>query len=128
LDRVSALHHTLTFEIVHPEKFLRIGPAHHCGLTVSGECGLQDWSLCVYGRGQSEVENTISSPCLKTTVHIVWPTASCVFFSFNANQAVWSIHRVTMTSFCSISMPVDFFRHLVGKKLREMFVTVMALK
>ena len=25
-------------------------------------------------------------------------------------------------------MPVDFFRHLVGKKLREMFVTVMALK
>ena len=53
--------------------------AHHCGLTVSGECGVQDWSLCVYGRGQSEVENTISSPCLKTTVHIVWPTASCVF-------------------------------------------------
>ena len=26
LDRVSALHHTWTFEIVHPEKFLRIGP------------------------------------------------------------------------------------------------------
>jgi len=27
LDSVSALHNTLTFEIVHPEKFLRIGPA-----------------------------------------------------------------------------------------------------
>jgi len=26
LDRVSALHHTRTFEIVYPEKFLRIGP------------------------------------------------------------------------------------------------------
>ena len=26
MDRVSALHHTRTFEIVHPEKFLRIGP------------------------------------------------------------------------------------------------------
>jgi len=25
LDGVSALHHTCTFEIVHPEKFLRIG-------------------------------------------------------------------------------------------------------
>jgi len=27
LDRLSALHHTWTFEILHPEKFLRIGPA-----------------------------------------------------------------------------------------------------
>ena len=30
LDRVSALHHTWTFEIVHPEKFLRIGPGLNC--------------------------------------------------------------------------------------------------
>ena len=27
------------------------------------------------------------------------------------------IHRVTMTRFCSISMPVDFCRHLVGKNV-----------
>ena len=29
------------------------------------------------------------------------------------------IHRVTVTQFCSISMPVDFCRRLVGKTLRN---------
>ena len=27
----------------------------------------------------------------------------------------FSIHGVTVTQFCSISMPIDFCRHLVGK-------------
>ena len=30
---------------------------------------------------------------------------------------IYSPHRVTVTEFCSISMPVDFCRHLVGKTL-----------
>ena len=39
---------------------------------------------------------------------------------------VGAIHRVTMTSFRSISMPAGFRRHLVGK-LSEMFLTVMGV-
>jgi len=37
--------------------------------------------------------------------------------SFVPNEVVLLVHRVTMTSFRSLSTPADFRRHLVGKAL-----------
>ena len=39
-----------------------------------------------------------------------------------------AMHRATVTLFCSISMPVDFCRHLVDKNSQKCFLAVIALK
>ena len=44
----------------------------------------------------------------------------------NMDNNMHTIYRVTVTLFCSISMPVDFC--LVGKNSERCFVTVIALK
>ena len=72
---------------------------------------------CHYVVNENEANRHVQQPnCVKDIhIQIQWP-------SFSKR-----IHRVTVKSFCSISMPVVFCRHLVGKNT-EMFVTVIALK
>ena len=91
-----------------------------CGLIIINK------QFCVRKVVTSQAYTLSTVPCRRDGGFRIWWLAgeSGVFLAPPPNPAfataaVYFIHRVTVTKFCSVFLPVDFCRHFVGKTLRN---------